>query len=158
VKSPLSPPGHSSPAGNCDRRGLLWKTGNVEACRRLFSAGVHCRVPARPRRGRFITVPPELTMRRFSFCLIGLTLIGGSVTSAQGLQKPFCMEKPGDWRTCAYDSLAKCQRAAAGRSDVKGCVGNPARFETTGRGGSGKNDEPPSRKRAKMPRLLHGGF
>jgi hypothetical protein len=58
-----------------------------------------------------------------------------SPTLTQALEKPFCVEHRGGWKSCIYDSLVECERATADRRVDSDCVANPEQFGTTGQGG-----------------------
>jgi hypothetical protein len=78
--------------------------------------------------------------------LLAAALIAGPAASAQAQEKPFCLQSPTGATNCIYDSFEQCQQIRGGRSVGGGCIQNPARSGTTGRGdgleaprGSGPN-------------------
>jgi hypothetical protein len=54
---------------------------------------------------------------------------------AQSGGKPYCLQSPTGALNCTYDSFDECQQIQGGRSVGGGCIANPARSDTTGRGG-----------------------
>jgi hypothetical protein len=68
--------------------------------------------------------------------LLAAALIAGpQATFAQSQEKPYCLESPTGAMNCLYDSFEQCQQIRGGRTLGGGCIPNPARSGTTGRGG-----------------------